>query len=93
MNLKFYVFTESQTGAIIGGVAGGLIGVILLLLLLAAVFYFRAKQGKYILFFFTNLTQRVMSVVVITLCPSFWSSINFYISGSLSFIFRIFLLS
>ena len=37
---------ESQTGAIIGGVAGGLIGVILLLLLLAAVFYFRAKQDK-----------------------------------------------
>ena len=75
MNLKFYVFTVRQTGAIIGGVAGGLIGVILLLL--AAVFYFRAKQGKYILFFFANLTQSVMRVVVITLCPCFWSSINF----------------
>jgi hypothetical protein len=69
VNLKFYVFTESQTGAIIGGVAGGLTGVILLLLLLAAVFYFRAKQGKYILFFFANLIQRVMRVAVITLCP------------------------
>jgi LPXTG-motif cell wall-anchored protein len=46
VNLKFYVFTENQTGAIIGGIAGGLIGVILLLL--AAVFYFRAKQCKYI---------------------------------------------
>ena len=54
VNLKFYVFTESQTGAIIGGVAGGLIGVILLLLLLAAVFYFRAKQGKYILCFLSS---------------------------------------
>ena len=52
MNIKFYVFTGNQTGAIIGGVAGGLIGVILLLLLLAAVFYFRAKQGKYIFMLF-----------------------------------------
>ena len=54
MNLKFYVFTVSQTGAIIGGVAGGLVGVILLLLLLAAVFYFRTKQGKYILCFLSS---------------------------------------
>jgi hypothetical protein len=91
VNLKFYVFTERPISVIIGVVAAVLI--VIILLLLAAVFYFRAKQGKYILLFFANLTQRVMRVAVITLCPCFWSSIDFYISGKLSFTFRSFLLS
>ena len=64
MNLKFYVFTVSQTGVTIGGITGGLIGVILLLLLLAAVFYFRAKQGKHI---YTPRKQSLVGYIGITL--------------------------
>jgi hypothetical protein len=93
MNLKFYVFTGNQTGAIIGGVAGGLIGVILLLLLLAAVFYFREKQGKYILCFLSSPDTKCDESCCHHFVPKSLSLVNFYISGNLSFTFRSFLLS
>jgi hypothetical protein len=88
VNLKLYVFTGSQTGAIIGGVAGGLIGVILLLLLLAAVIYFRAKQGKYILCFLSSPDPKGHESCCHHFVPKSSPSINFYISDNLSFTFR-----